>query len=104
MLPPPLTPAQSTPATVAQPPRKDVAALVVLILPVVGEPGVKSTVPPAPRVMAPSWKPVGLLLPLVETTTAEPPEFTVMPLKACTVPLLLEASFRASFPPPSFSA
>ena len=68
------------------------------------EPGVKSTVPPELRVMAPSRKPVLLVLPLVVTTTAEPPERTVVPLKACEVPLLLAASLSASAPPPNCSA
>ena len=46
MLPLPLMPAQSVPATVAQPPRNEVGVLVVLMFPVVEDPGVKSTVPP----------------------------------------------------------
>ena len=72
--------------------------------PVVAEPGVKSTVPPVLRVIAPRLKPVALELPLVATTTPEPPELIVVLLKACNVPLLLAASFSASVPPPSCSA
>ena len=103
MLPLPLMPAQLVPATVAQPPRNEVGGVGRVDVSGGRTAGREIDGAPALRVIAPSRKPVLLVLPLVVTTTAEPPDRTAVPLKACEVPLLLAASFSASAPPANCS-